>query len=1110
MAREAACRPELVATADFEQTSRNKYGLINDLAPNVWNMDSCDWSFTLKSSVENALALVQQKESAPATWQPMPVPSNWTMDESVPDNPIYTNIRFPFPCVPPFVPDQNPTGVYRLKFDLPEKWRHQNSDDEYVIIFHGVESALFLYCNNKSVGYSQDSRLPASFDLTPYLKQTGNTVHAVVCRWSDGSYLEDQDQWWMAGIHRSVEIVRRSVRMDIDDIRVQNDMDGHLAVCIDLRKGMGRCTRKIQVSLYDDTQTSARGCFNAGEMVWSASDFLENSATTYKVSTIITMPKLWSSEQPHLYTLLVTLQDKKTREILQVESCRVGFRSVDIRNGVLVLNGKPLTISGVNRHEHDPDTGKVVSLDRMIQDVELAKENNFNAIRTSHYPNSVSFYRLCDYYGLYLCGEANIENHGMMPMGKLANDFAWNKAFLERVTRMIDRDRNHASIIMWSLGNECGRGSNLLDARKALRNLDTSRPIMYEGGGGVFDGTGESELTDIICSMYPDVKRTIALAEKHKDRPVILCEYSHAMGNSNGNIHLYWKAFWDKDLSRLQGGFIWDMIDQGIRKKHANGKEYFAYGGDFGDVINDKQFCINGIFSPDREPHPAVTSIKYVQQPISFRWKQQNLHHEEAKVIKVEDNSVEIQIENRFSFTSLEELTVRYFLSLDSMEHTRGQLPPRDRLFDVKPSSEGTIVVNVKDYLKELESEHRVFLNLRCFYSHEVEWMGKDIPIATDQVEIVAGKASRCIPTRQGTGLKLAFSESNESITIYNGDKPQATIDKSTGLLTSFFTNRGENIFANNGLIPNFKRAVTDNDRGGVDRMKQIMPRWVAFIIGLLERAVVTLALIESSYSYLWGRVGLDNESSQEVRCEDLDTKINKDGTVSVVTKNIIISGKRRIFEQTLQYIFHTDGSVKLSTTTIASQKLHRLPSLPRIGFSVSLKKELYRCTYFGRGPGENYQDRKDGENCSFGVYSSSPNQMRYNYIVPSENGNRCDCSWALFADETGDGLMIISGQESGNTNHATFDFSGLLHNQQEIHAATHICDLPPRKESEDPIWVNIDLFQMGIGGDVGWAPCCYPQYRLPPKRTYSKNIWLCRKISSEDPSIIGRQKKFV
>lgn len=524
MARHAACRPDLVATANLS----GKVGRGIDVAPNVWNMDNCKWMFQLKASVEDGLKVVESKENDEISnnFQTILVPSNWNMIDTVPDDPIYTNLRYPFPCIPPFVPDENPTGVYKVTFGLPEKWRQNSSGDEYIITFHGVDSAFFLFLNGTFVGYSQDSRLPASFELTKVLSPTRNIMHVVVCRWSDGSYLEDQDQWWMAGIHRSVELMRRAPRMDIVDLRVQADMTGHLAICLDLRKGSRTKTRKIEFSLFSDTQKQSRGGLIKGSSVWDhCSDVIDNSATDYKFATIVKNPKLWSAELPNLYTLVVKLKDAETNGILQVESCRVGFRSVDIQNGILLLNDKPLTICGVNRHEHDPDMGKVLSLERIIQDIELTKANNFNALRTSHYPNSISFYRLCDYYGIYVCNEANLESHGMMPMGKLAEDFAWNKAFVQRVVRMVDRDRNHASIIIWSLGNECGRGGNLSDARKALLQSDKSRPIMYESGASIFEGCGNTELTDIVCSMYPDVNNTIALSERHKDRPVILCEY---------------------------------------------------------------------------------------------------------------------------------------------------------------------------------------------------------------------------------------------------------------------------------------------------------------------------------------------------------------------------------------------------------------------------------------------------------------------------------------------------------------------------------------------------------------------------------------------------------
>ena len=589
-AREVACRPELVATVTDTETSGcvpssgrfvrdDNYGTHththdgSSLTPNVWNMDGGDWKFQLRNTVQGALDFALEEMNMDATtihqvhnqneddtkcsnevryWQSTPIPSNWTMQENVPDQPVYTNIKYPFPCIPPFVPDANPTGIYKLKFDLPPKWQESASSlcDEYTITFHGVESAFFLFVNNKYVGYSQDSRLPASFDLTPYLNLTpngnangngnhnSNAMYVIVCRWSDGSYLEDQDHWWMAGIHRSVEMMKRNRDMDIMNYRVQADMDGHLAICVDLREGFynkPQTSKSISIALYDDDQQDVSGGCVKGDAIWRSTEEIqsgpeeEESKCLHKVSTIIADPnlKLWSAERPNLYTLTISLTDSQSGNIHQVESCRVGFRSIDIKEGILLLNGKPLTICGVNRHEHDPDHGKVVSVDSMIEDIRLAKRYNFNAIRTSHYPNAPAFYRLCDYYGIFVCDEANIETHGMMPMGKLADDFSWTKSFVERVTRMVDRDRNHPSIIFWSLGNEAGRGRNLTLAREALRDLDTSRPIMYEGGGALFEGTGESELTDIVCSMYPNVDRTMELTKIYEDRPVILCEYRY-------------------------------------------------------------------------------------------------------------------------------------------------------------------------------------------------------------------------------------------------------------------------------------------------------------------------------------------------------------------------------------------------------------------------------------------------------------------------------------------------------------------------------------------------------------------------------------------------------
>ena len=517
MARKGSCLPELAATASLDQSNRTDIG--DSMAPNVLKLEN-DWKFILMDTVEDGLEVVQ-KDSY--NWRHIPFPSNWTMLDEIDDYPIYTNIKYPFPCIPPFVPKKNPTGVYKIRFDMPIYWANNSIGDEYSIIFHGVESAFFLYLNQNEIGYSQDSRLPASFDITPYLRPKDNVMYVVVCRFSDGSYLEDQDDWWMAGIHRPVEIIRRPRGADIIDLRVQGDMNGHISICVDLRNTVK--SRLLRLTLYDDKQVDALNIdFKPGNVIWEFSENIVGKKSRFKASGVISEPKLWSAEFPHLYTITCALYDSSDQTILQVEACRIGFRSIDINDGVLKLNGRPITICGVNRHEHDPDNGKVISIESMKKDIELAKKNNFNAIRTSHYPNSPSFYKLCDFYGIYVCDEANLETHGMMPMGKLACDFAWTTAFVERVIRMVKRDRNHSCVILWSLGNECGRGNNLTLARTKLRELDTSRPIMYEGGGFLYEGSGQSELSDIICPMYSSVDKTIALAKKYKDR---VCELKY-------------------------------------------------------------------------------------------------------------------------------------------------------------------------------------------------------------------------------------------------------------------------------------------------------------------------------------------------------------------------------------------------------------------------------------------------------------------------------------------------------------------------------------------------------------------------------------------------------
>jgi beta-galactosidase len=581
---------------------------VSRATPHVWNLDSNkDWEFQLCETVPAGLALAQQVATADTPLAThLAVPSHWMLRDDIADIPIYTNQKYPIPCEPPLVPTANPTGVYRRI--LPAYvYDWTGTVDRYYVTLHAFESMVYVYVNQQLVGYAKDSRLPSTWEITDYLQAAAegnvdnhnNVLTLVVIRWSDGSYLEDQDHWWMAGLHRSVEVIRRPPRANLSSVVVKEASAlGALHVQVELFQAVSAATPTslLQWAVYADRPTSPAGTsVQLGACLASATTTILPTDMTLEWSTRLTNIQAWTAETPHLYTLVVTLVDKATPKVWQVEACRIGFRTVAIVDAQVCVNGRPITVCGMNRHEHDPDTGKVVRLARMHQDVCTLKRHNFNAVRTSHYPQHPSFYKLCDYYGLYVVDEANLETHGMKPMGRLAHDTGWYNSILPRITRMVERDCNHACILFWSLGNEAGRGRNLWKARQAVLAMDTTRLVVYESGGLVAEGTGRTELTDVICTMYPDVPRMLRLATRpDEDRPVILCEYSHAMGNSNGNLHLYWKEFWNPSVPRLQGGFIWDMIDQGLRQTNAKtGREYFAYGGDFGDTINDLQFCIN-------------------------------------------------------------------------------------------------------------------------------------------------------------------------------------------------------------------------------------------------------------------------------------------------------------------------------------------------------------------------------------------------------------------------------------------------------------------------------------------------------------------------------------
>ena len=637
-----------------------------------------EWDFRLVPHPDATPdAFVEPKFKPGRGWKKITVPSNWTAQGY--DKPHYTNVQMPFSHEPPTVPEDNPTGLYRTTVDIPKSWR-----DRIVIHFGGVESVLCLYVNGQSVGLSKDSRLPAEFDITDYVTAGKTaTIAAVVIRWSDASVIEDQDHWWMAGIYRDVYLYTTGETY-IEDVFARGDLGD------DYKTGMLNVTARLGLS----AQPEAGWCFSAqlfdaaGKTVFK--DTLKSEVTVTNVghtwprlevhiSETERAPKLWSSESPYLYTLVVSLLKPNGRTV-EHTSCRLGFRRVEVKDRELLINGKPVLMRGVNRHDHHETMGKTVDRETCVADILLMKRYNINAVRTAHYPNDPMWYDLCDEYGLFLVDETNLEAHDHIH--QICRDKQYAHAFLDRGMRMVQRDKNHPSIIMWSLGNESGYGPNHDAMGGWIRGFDPSRVLHYEGAisinqSGLTWDDGE-RVTDVICPMYPKIDAIVEWAKTTKGhRPLIMCEYSHAMGNSNGNLAEYWDAI--ENYHGLQGGFIWDWVDQGLVQKADNGRTHWAYGGDFGDYPNDDNFCINGLIWPDRTPHPAMHEFKHLIQPVVV----------EAKDLK----RGTLTVWNKQDFTDLRGLRGLWEFRVNGVAVQKGRL----RVLKTAPGKRETIRLKMKD-----------------------------------------------------------------------------------------------------------------------------------------------------------------------------------------------------------------------------------------------------------------------------------------------------------------------------------------------------------------------------------------------------------------------------
>ncbi|MBI4788767.1 MAG: DUF4981 domain-containing protein [Chloroflexi bacterium] len=973
--------------------------LDRDKSPWFVNL-SGEWQFKIRARPDEAT----RAELDAQEWGRIRVPGNWTMQGY--GKPHYTNVAMPFPHEPPHVPEDNPTGIYRREFTAPESWRNRR----IILHFGGCEGALYVYVNRQPIGISKDARTPAEFDVTQVVRfGETNELIAVVVEWSDASFIEDQDHWWQAGIQREVYLYATNVP-HIQDVFARGNLaddlrDGILRVMCQIGfPGETHADCTVAAQLFDAKQ---RPVFKQPLTAACGDPMLPRTLVAFEQP--VRAPKLWSAETPNLYTLVVTLKTPRGEEST---ACRVGFRKIEIRDRQLLINGKRIMIKGVNRHDHDDMTGKALSRETMEADLRLMKQFNVNAVRTSHYPNDPYWLDLCDRHGLYVVDEANIEAHAFY--NDLCADPRYTNAFVARVRGMVERDKNHPCVIFWSLGNESGYGPNHDTAAGWVRGADPSRPLHYEGAinaraGGIWE-TGH-RATDVVCPMYPPIEEIIRWSKTSQDwRPMILSEYSHTMGNSNGSLSDYWAAF--EKYPGLQGGYVWEWIDHGIRQTSADGKTYWAYGGDFGDVPNDANFVVDGIVWPDRTPHPALYEFKYLAQPVR---------------VEALDSQGRVRIVNKRDFTSLDNLYGEWELTVNGEPVQSGKLPP----LKVAPGESLEVRIPFSSVPQEQkrrwDSEERL-LNFRFCQRRDTWWAKSGHVVAWQQITLPSRAHKPVVRHRDAPTV----GEENEDSIILRAGAGQAVFDKASGTLAKFGAD-GNVIVCGPRL--NVWRAATDNDG-----IKLLLGREGG---GPLAR---------------WLELGLHQI---QYRLDHIRLIHAKGMPIVEITHHASGRGRWNDFVHRHRYTLLPSGELWVENRVRLGQDIR---DIPRIGVTLVLAPGLERLEWFGRGPWENYPDRK--ASAMVGRYTSTVAEQYVPYIMPQEHGHKSDVRWLSLVNAQGHGLRVDGLPR--------IEFSTGHFTDADLFAAKHTSDLTPRAE----IFVNLDAAHRGLG-TASCGPDTLDEYRL-------------------------------
>lgn len=921
-------------------------------------------------------------------WDDIQVPANVELHGY--GLPIYVNKQYPFPAEPPRIShENNPVASYRRTFEIPSEW----DDKEVFLHFEGVGAAAYFWLNGKELGYSQDSKTSVEFKLTDRLIPGQNVLAVEVYRWCDGSYLEGQDFWRLSGIDRDVYLLARPKACIRDFFINTNFTDdfkyGVLKVNVDFQ--FPSDGQKLAFKLLDPDGD----CILVSEQ--------EVVRKTFSWSGKLERPKLWSAEFPALYQLVVT-QYNEDGVIEEFIGSRVGFREVAINFGQLHVNRKAITLKGVNRHEHDELTGHVISEESMVQDIILMKQFNINAVRNSHYPCCPRWYELCDEYGLYVIDEANIEAHGLgvrfqgdeIPYHEPTHVSSlpeWKMAFLDRIKKMVERDKNFPSIITWSLGNEAGNGQNFHAAYDWIKERDYSRPVQYEQAG-------EDNNTDIICPMYPSIETIEAYGQRSNNRPLIMCEYAHAMGNSTGNLQEYWDVI--ESYPALQGGFIWDWVDQGL-KGLKGGQEFWGYGGDFGaqNLPHDHNFCINGLVFPNRVPHPALWEVKKVYQYLKIQY------NKEKRLL---------MILNEYDFFNLDGCEVHWRLEADGALIADGTYALVD--FASGASEETEI-----GWREEFDASAEVHLSVFVYLSSDWGPLSTGHELAKEQFLIQDGHIGDIDPE---PGAPLKIQRKNEVLTVV-GETFKISFEK--GVMIDLQQNGVPLLL--NPIRPHFWRAPTDNDFGHA--MEKRLSDW---------------------------RI-----ASNEVEVSDWNWKQISNHELQIMSF-WCTSEKAFSFEVT----YHVLGSGSIVLDCRFQPFRDSLPELPRIGLVTGINKDLEHLEWFGRGPQENYWDRKTG--AFIGKYNSAPEEQYVPYISPQENGLKTDTRWIRMTNDKGKGILI-KGQPK-------FQFSALPFSPEDLtqpsRGLLHTYDLEPN----DFTTLCLDHLHMGLGGDDSWGALVHEPYLIP------------------------------